>query len=280
MRLNARMASHVLAGRWLRNADVARSYDRLAPQYEDAWLKSLRSVTDDLLARIPSTEGDILDLGCGTGYTTQALNARFPDRTLTAVDVSAGMLDEARRRVASANVVFVHDDMLAFLRGRGSASAGSIVSAWAIGYSNPADVIGQAARVLRPGGVFAFVVNCLDTLAPVVGAFRACMDRYPDRVQRALWPRFPKSWNHIHRDLLRHGFTVPWHADDRQPVACPVRAGEPMLPWLLNTGILAGLDAVLPLAEAGPVADAFENELRSRPGPLHHHYVAAIGERS
>ena len=52
----------------------------------------------DLIARIPRNEyRTIYDLGCGTGHLTQFLAEGFPGATVTGVDSSAEMLEEARR---------------------------------------------------------------------------------------------------------------------------------------------------------------------------------------
>lgn len=50
----------------------------------------------DLLAQVgPLPEGDIVDLGCGSGAMAGALSTRFPGRRIIGVDRSPGMLAEA-----------------------------------------------------------------------------------------------------------------------------------------------------------------------------------------
>lgn len=52
----------------------------------------------DLLAQVPERlpDGDIIDLGCGSGAAGPALRARFPGRRLIGVDASPAMLEAAR----------------------------------------------------------------------------------------------------------------------------------------------------------------------------------------
>ena len=52
----------------------------------------------DLLARVPDSlpEGDVVDLGCGSGAAGPALRARCPGRRLIGVDASPAMLEAAR----------------------------------------------------------------------------------------------------------------------------------------------------------------------------------------
>ncbi len=280
LRLNCRVAQLALGHRWLGRAEVARSYDRLAPHYDTAWQRHLRPVTDTLLARLTELPtGRILDLGCGTGYATALLAARFPDASVTAVDLSAGMLAAARKRVRSTRVDFVHGDMLEQLAAQSASSAALVFSAWALGYSRPAQVVTEAARVLKPGGVLAFVVNYADTLAPVFRAFRRCMAEHVDHVRLAAWLRFPKDWPRLETTLRRQDFTLVWHEDGHQPIKPPALALGARLPWLLRTGVLAGFDAMLPLAEPGPVAEQFEHFLQLDPEPIQHHYAAAVARR-
>ena len=51
----------------------------------------------DLLARVPlEAPGTIVDLGCGAGNVTAALQARWPEARITGVDGSPDMLERAR----------------------------------------------------------------------------------------------------------------------------------------------------------------------------------------
>lgn len=77
-----------MAGEW-----DAATYDRIAgPQAR--WGASV-------LERLP-LRGDelVLDAGCGSGRVTQQLLERLPSGRVVALDGSAAMLDEARRRLA------------------------------------------------------------------------------------------------------------------------------------------------------------------------------------
>jgi trans-aconitate 2-methyltransferase len=56
----------------------------------------------------------VLDAGCGSGRVTERLLERLPHGRVVALDASATMLDEARRRLAPAGerVAFAHADLL------------------------------------------------------------------------------------------------------------------------------------------------------------------------
>jgi SAM-dependent methyltransferase len=173
-------------------------------------------------------------------------------------------------------VEFLHDDMLNFLVKQPACSAAQIISAWAIGYSQPDQIIKQAARVLRAGGVFAFVVNCADTLRPIQLAFRKCMARYPEFLKRIVFPTFPENSTIVKKMLTRRRFKTVWFDEALHPVGAGIVDGSPILPWLLKTGILAGFDRMLPLHEPGPVSAYFEELLQQNKDPFLHHYIAAV----
>ncbi len=286
LRLNLHMLRHALRGRWLGASHVADSYDRLAADYDQNWLRHLKPVTDRLLEQVltsypasfPLSESEefrIFDLGCGTGYTTRILAEHFPKGKVLGVDISEGMLVVARKQGDTANLDYRTDDLLAFLHRQPDRSADLIVSAWAIGYSNPRRVIEEVSRVLKPGGVFTFVVNRMDTLGPVFTAFRNCLAAFPEQTRMALWPRFPKSLESLKPLLARQHLAVAWCEEDA--VSLPtLPEGEPVLPWLLKTGVLAGFDAVLPLMDNARVAACFQEAFRRCREPLKHHYMAVI----
>lgn len=277
LRLNLRLAGHALRGRWLGDRQVAASYDRLAADYETHWLVHLRETTDALVARLPAAlpPGRILDLGCGTGHGVRQLSRRYPDHEFAACDIAAGMLAEAGRQSGPAGVRWEQADMLEFLHRQPPASAALVFSAWALGYSRPAAVIQEAARVLVPGGCLAFVVNLADTLAPLSLAFRVAMQAHPEAVACAIRYRFPRHLQGLSGAFQRAGLSLVLAEEGRVPI--PVPAAAERLPWLLKTGTLAGFDAVLPLRDNPAVARTFEQALAADPRPVEHHYAVCIG---
>jgi trans-aconitate methyltransferase len=253
---------------------VAASYDALAGAYEENWLQHLRPVTDRLLARVPLPKsGVVFDLGCGTGYTTEWLARQAPALRIQAQDLSRGMLNVAAEHVRSERVTFACNDMLDFLKGQADGTAALVLSAWAIGYSKPWNILKETFRTLEPGGHFALVVNLLDTLRPIYFAFRKTMQRFPEKLRALSWPRFPASRQAFERQAAARGFELVWSEDGRMEVGATSTAS---LSWLLNTGILAGFDAMLPLRSDSEAAAWFEQCLRSRAEPLEHHYLLAV----
>ena len=132
-------------------AGVRAGYDRWAAVYDrDANpLPALEG--PHVRAALGGVHGrDVLDLGCGTGRHTAWLAGA--GARVTAVDFSAGMLDEARRKVPRGAVLFIaHDlhDPLPF----DDASFDAVVSGLVLEHLHDLHgFFGEARRVLRPAG--------------------------------------------------------------------------------------------------------------------------------
>jgi len=68
----------------------------LYSRYEDERTRPAR----ELLARVPlATAGQVVDLGCGPGNSTELLVARYPDAHVVGIDNSQAMLESARKRL-------------------------------------------------------------------------------------------------------------------------------------------------------------------------------------
>ena len=275
-KLNVRLAGLVLANRMLRKDDLARNYDAAAHTYDSEWLGILKPVTDQLLQILPPLpSGEIYDLGCGTGYTVIALAERFPEHRINGIDISFGMITQAARKCPGA--FFIHADNLHFLSGQASESAGGIVAAWSLGGSpDLPQEIAECRRVLKMQGSFAFIISLADSMTPLLYAFKKCMYRYPNKVTRALLPQYPKNWNVLEKLLDKNLFKTIWMEEGR----IDIKPDNPMCPlaWLLKTGVLAGIETVLPLRTDKAVAEYFEQELLDSEIQLQHHFISAIAQ--
>lgn len=65
----------------------------------DTFEAPTRRLLDDLPPYQPRY---VVDMGCGPGYTSALLRARFPHSEVTGLDASAAMVEEARQRVPGA----------------------------------------------------------------------------------------------------------------------------------------------------------------------------------
>ena len=76
---------------------VAASFSRAAASY-DSVAELQRDVGSQLLGRLPQdfVPQRWLDLGCGTGHFSRALDEQFPGSHGVALDIAEGMLNHAR----------------------------------------------------------------------------------------------------------------------------------------------------------------------------------------
>lgn len=271
LKLNLRALKLALCNKWLSNYHYARSYNKLAESYDQSWLTFLKPVTDELLNLTPEqVDGNILDLGCGTGYTTKFLANRFPKNKIIATDISSSMISQAKEKFCADNIEWETEDMLGFLKQQKSNSVGLIISGWSIGYSKPSQVITEIARILKESGSILCVVNSRETLLPIFDAFKKCMAEFPQHVNLALWPKYPKSLQELEKHFTSNNFEISFSKSGSVPIQKP---DSNPLDWLLNTGILAGFDQVLPLETNAEVSDYFEQEFQRSTKPLEHSYI-------
>ena len=75
---------------------IAHAFGQAASSY-DSYACLQRDIADKLFSQLPVAEpASILDLGSGTGYCAGILSQRFPDATITSLDLADAMLRYAR----------------------------------------------------------------------------------------------------------------------------------------------------------------------------------------
>lgn len=144
---------------------VAASFSRAAGSY-DAVAELQRQVGTRLLDGLPSSLAPRrwVDLGCGTGYFARALARRYPRAEGLALDIAEGMLRHARPLGGAEHFVAGDAESLPLRDAGCDLIFSSLALQWC---GNLQAVLGEARRVLRPGGVLAFsslVEGTLDEL--------------------------------------------------------------------------------------------------------------------
>lgn len=80
----------------------AASHDHLdALQDQSFWFRARNRLIEDLCRRHFPDARRILELGCGTGYVTQALRKALPDAAISASEIYANGLNHAQRRLGA-----------------------------------------------------------------------------------------------------------------------------------------------------------------------------------
>lgn len=134
----------------------------------------------------------ILEVGCGTGFTSRALARRFPQATIVAYDASSHMVERARRAVASfgSRVQIRH----AVYDGNGTQDGKYDVAllSYSLSMMHPheSDVIRNVYNDLRPGGFIALV----DFESTGWSTFRTVMKANHVRMDGFLMPLLEESF--------------------------------------------------------------------------------------
>jgi predicted TPR repeat methyltransferase len=147
---------------------VRRLFDQHAPRFDQSLLQHLDYRGPQLLfeaiAAVTRSAGGLmrfaamLDLGCGTGLAGAAFREEV-DR-LTGIDLSAAMIDEARRKALYDRLET--GELVEFLAAEAVARAryDLVVAADVLVYVQDLAVVAAAVRgVLAPGGLFGFTVE-------------------------------------------------------------------------------------------------------------------------
>lgn len=189
-------------------ASTERGYDLIAPKFDRTPFRTPDAVLDAMAGAITRDRSEgrpvraALDVCCGTGAAMSHLRALCTERVV-GLDFSQGMLDEARRRVASAPgeaaVELVRGDALALPF---ESEFDVVTSVGAFGHIVPEDedrFVGGIARALRPGGRFVFATSEMPPLTSptwwVLRSFNAVM-----RVRNAL----------LHPQFIMYYLTFLW----------------------------------------------------------------------
>jgi len=97
----------------------------------------------------------LVELGCGPGFYSRRLAARFPHLRITGIDLSAPLLDRAQRqadRSGLTNCSFLRADALSLADSPGQLDA-VIASRFFLILAQPTQTLGAIFTALRPGGL-------------------------------------------------------------------------------------------------------------------------------
>ncbi len=177
-------------------------YDRIASGYDRRYAHSSTPGVAAALQALAGSVGAvrILEVGCGTGHWLEGLES--VSRDLYGLDLSAAMLDQARRRRGPAHLVRGRAGQLPFCSG----CYDLVYCVNALHhFDEPRAFVHEAWRLLRPGGVLAVV-----GMDPRLAQDRWYIYDYFSGTYETDLARFP-SWKAVRDWMIGAGFgCVAW----------------------------------------------------------------------
>lgn len=195
-----RTQAHAVAGL----TELERAYNHVSASYDDFWTVQAGIPVRELIQRLNwnGTE-KVFEAGCGSGFATALLAGKLRQGgSLTAADISEGMLLNARRHLQShalRNVEFKCGDALQLLQ---SAHDLNIVfSSWVLGYIPVRPFLAAAGQALTAGGTVAFIVHKEDSPRREFGIFAELVGHDPAVLLKQVAFDFPRDPRHVREEL-------------------------------------------------------------------------------
>lgn len=137
---------------------IASNFSRAATTYDSSASLQQRVATK-LRSHLPTFDSEytltMLDMGCGTGRETEALQLHYPKALITGLDLSEGMLAYARSHYLPEKGTWIQGDIehMPFTDNTFDLAFSSLAIQWCESLGN---VLAEVYRVLKPGGWFLF----------------------------------------------------------------------------------------------------------------------------
>ena len=193
-------------------------YDRwVNPMF---WTPAMRSAALEL-ARLDDTDLRLLDVGAGTGFSSEGIVEHIDAASVTLLDHSPDQLRRAGRKPALARCARVLGDaeQLPF----DTDSFDRYVSCGSIEYwPEPQGAIAEAYRVLRPGGI-GLVAGPLPPGAPIVRWLAEAWMLFPTEAEYREW--FVRASFEIAATAY---VKAPWQDDGGAPYALAIAGRKPV----------------------------------------------------
>jgi len=198
--------------------DAVTRFEGLATGYDAARPTPPRELTGLLCQLVGVTTPDVVDLGAGTGLSTMIWSGVAG--SVTAVEPGADMRSVLAARIA-ADPVFSVVGAPAEATGLPDGCADIVTASQAMHWFDPARVIPEIARLLRPGGVFA-AIDCdfpPTITADVDAAYLEFENRLVEsQIEHDVVPRKADKPGHLGRleasGLFRHTKEICLHGRD------------------------------------------------------------------
>ncbi|MFH1745980.1 MAG: radical SAM protein [Planctomycetota bacterium] len=262
--------------------ELKSAYDRVHDDYDEFWLTEAAKPIEDLVRELRCAGRErVFEAGCGTGYATALLAPLV--RKVLAVDLSEGMLERARVRVAAGgldNVRFRAADALEVLASEGPFDV--VFTSWVLGYIPLKPFFAAASHALVPGGRLAFVVHKENSPREPLEIFAELVARDPTVLQKRVAFDFPRDPDHVREEVTLAGFEIAriWEG----AAVFTYKSPADVLEHLLKSGAGTAFYDALDPQRRGVLTDDFLARLSARHEgasryTISHEYVACIAQK-
>jgi len=238
----------LLTGRKINQQDYHQEYNQVASSYH-IWLEKMHKYTDVILAIDFFNDKQnltLLDFASGTGYISNQLLSKLPDKGLkiTAVDISEKMIEKAKETINDSRCKFFIQEGMTFLKQQNTEKYDAIFCGFALPYFNHKRIIQQFARILKGEGTIHLILNCQGTLDGLHDIYLEAMKEYPSAVEKIMEIRIqlPKNELKFSSWFQNYGFKVIFIQTVNELVSFPTP--EELLIWLQKTGAIAGTNLI------------------------------------
>ncbi len=133
--------------------DIQKSFSQAAKQYDELsqvhQKYALRMVEE--ISVLNANLSNVLDVGCGTGYLSSKLKARFPRAKITGLDFASGMITQAQENYAGIDFKLADASHMPFEGNSFDLVLSNFAYQW---MADLTQAFGEAHRVLMPRGQF------------------------------------------------------------------------------------------------------------------------------
>jgi ubiquinone/menaquinone biosynthesis C-methylase UbiE len=260
---------------------VKKSYDHISDNYDQAWTRHIRNLTESLISRLNPKQGDTaIDLTCGTGFSTRLI-AEKTNNIVVGVDSSEGMLTQARKNCDN-NCVFIQADILEYLKKQSSSSVDIVTCCWGLGYLKPFAVLRQIKRILKPGGKAAIIDNSLFSLREIIYCSFLTFAEQPEKLHNLMRFKFLPGASVLRIMLRLLNLKTSYSANGSQSYT--VESGQAAICKLRATGAAAGFEYACDEEEQEQVFKRFaeiieEKYMTPRGITVIHRYLVGIAQK-
>lgn len=260
------------------NEELRDAYDKVGEFYDEFWVTEAGKPVVDLIRSISIKEsGLIIEAGCGTGFATRLLADKYKMGKVLAVDLSSGMIEQAKKRLGlKENVRFIQGDALEILNKQRPFDL--IFSSWVMGYIPLKPFFEASYNALSNSGKLAFVVHKEDSPYVPLQIFSGLVAEDPSVLQKHVAFDFPVDISHV-RSLIESAGLKVGHIWDGK-IVFSYDTPEQVLEHLLKSGAgTAFYDAIDPVKRSSLEQNFLRilaERTQSRKYEVVHDYISCI----